>query len=58
MPLVSSQEQQQLVFDWNDSATPIPRNVSMSQLFEAQAARTPEATALISGDAEMTPMKI
>lgn len=46
IPLISAQEERKLVADWNATQTTIPRNASVAQLFEAQAARTPGAVAL------------
>jgi amino acid adenylation domain-containing protein/non-ribosomal peptide synthase protein (TIGR01720 family) len=45
LPLLTEAEQQQLIA-WNQTATGYPREASIQQLFEAQAARTPEAVAI------------
>ncbi|HEX9986362.1 MAG TPA: amino acid adenylation domain-containing protein [Thermoanaerobaculia bacterium] len=39
---------------WNDTAADYPANDCIHQLFEAQAARTPEAEALVVGDESLT----
>ncbi len=46
VPIISLREKQQLVSDWNATATVIPRHGSVAHLFESQAASTPEAVAL------------
>jgi amino acid adenylation domain-containing protein len=45
LPLLSEQERHQLLRAWNDTARPVPE-ATVVDLFEAQAARTPEALAL------------
>jgi amino acid adenylation domain-containing protein len=40
------EEQQQLLIDWNATATPLPESC-VHQLFEAQVRATPEATAVV-----------
>ena len=44
--LVGSGEQHQLLVEWNDTASDFGRERCVHELFEAQAARRPEATAL------------
>ena len=46
-------ERQQLLVDWNDTATPLPETC-VHQLFEAQAAATPDATAVVFGNEMLT----
>jgi len=46
VPIISPREKQQLVSDWNATATVIPRHGSVAHWFESQAASTPEAVAL------------
>jgi amino acid adenylation domain-containing protein len=41
-------EQQALLHDWNATAAAYPRTARIHELFEAQAARTPEASALVT----------
>ncbi|MFF4266233.1 amino acid adenylation domain-containing protein [Streptomyces virginiae] len=38
---------------WNDTAAPVP-DTGLAELFTAQARRTPDATALVAGDTELT----
>jgi non-ribosomal peptide synthetase component F len=44
--LLSEAERQQIIEGWNETAAVYPRELMVSELFEAQAARTPEAFAL------------
>ncbi|MBB6244980.1 amino acid adenylation domain-containing protein, partial [Rhodanobacter sp. MP1X3] len=39
---------------WNATAAPYPENVCIHQLFEAQVRKTPEATALVCGDDQLS----
>lgn len=52
LPLLTLQEQQQFT-QWNQTQAPYPQ-VSLSQLFEQQVAKTPEAVAVIEGDCTLT----
>ena len=46
LPLLAAPERQRLLTEWNDDRGRYPRRASAStQLFEAQAARTPDAVA-------------
>jgi amino acid adenylation domain-containing protein len=49
LPLLTSAERHQLAVEWNDMRADYPRASCLHQLFEAQAARTPDATALVFG---------
>ncbi len=42
-------ERHQLLVEWNDTRSPYPRQACLGPLFEAQAARTPDAVALAFG---------
>jgi amino acid adenylation domain-containing protein len=46
LPLLSESERQQLLFDWNDTQTNYPQDKCIHQLFEEQAAKTPDAVAV------------
>jgi amino acid adenylation domain-containing protein len=46
LPLLSPHEQQQLLLDWNATTLPYPSEQTVHGLFEAQAARTPDAVAV------------
>ncbi len=56
LPLLAPAERWQLLVGWNATATgqAEARELRLHQLFEAQAARTPEAEALVAGDARLT----
>ena len=52
--LLSAEERHRLLVEWNDTAVAYPREASIHQLFEQQAAATPEAVALVFGDERLT----
>ncbi len=54
LPLLSEPERRLVVETWNDTATDAPLNDCVAQLIEAQAARTPAATALVVGRERFT----
>jgi len=54
LPLLDAETRQQLLFDWNDTAADYPHESCAHQLFESQAALTPQAIALRFGEAEMS----
>ena len=45
--LLSEAQRQQLLVEWNATQTEYPRQHTLAELFAAQAARTPEAVALV-----------
>lgn len=49
LELLSAAKRQQLLFDFNQTASEYPRQATIHQLFEAQVERTPDATALLYG---------
>ena len=49
LPLMTPREKQQVLHDWNATGQPYPANVTLAQLFEEQARRTPDALALVAG---------
>ncbi|MEV6877478.1 amino acid adenylation domain-containing protein [Amycolatopsis sp. NPDC051128] len=53
LPLCDGSELRRILVDWNDTARDVPR-VSFPAVFEAQVARTPEATAVVSGDRRLS----
>lgn len=54
LSLLTAVEREKLLFEWNDNQTDYPKNQCIHQMFEAQVARTPEATALIFGEGRLT----
>jgi amino acid adenylation domain-containing protein len=54
LPLMGQAEQQALLAAWNDTARPYPQDGRIHQLFEAQAAKTPDAVALVFEGAQLT----
>jgi len=53
LPLLTSVERQQILVDWNQTATAYPP-FCLHQLFEQQALRTPAAIAVIAGGERIT----
>ncbi len=47
LPVITQVERHQLLVEWNDSLTEYPRESCFHELFEAQAARTPAAIAVV-----------
>jgi amino acid adenylation domain-containing protein len=54
LPLLPPAERARLLVEWNDTAAGYPRDRCIHELFEAQAGKTPEAVALVSGDERLT----
>ncbi|NET35554.1 MAG: amino acid adenylation domain-containing protein [Cyanothece sp. SIO1E1] len=52
--LLTPAERHQLLVEWNQTDADYPQAYCIHQLFEAQVAQTPEAIALIFGDAQLT----
>src|SRR4029079_13838684 len=50
LELLTAGERHQLLVDWNHTAWPYPQHRLLHELFEEQAARRPEAPALIAGE--------
>jgi amino acid adenylation domain-containing protein len=49
LALLAPQERDQLLVEWNDTGTAAPEELCLHHLFQAQAERAPEATALVHG---------
>lgn len=49
LPLQSPADRHEAVVRWNDTALPVPDRTCIHHLFEAQAARTPDAVAVACG---------
>ncbi|MDT5268370.1 MAG: hypothetical protein QOH49_556 [Acidobacteriota bacterium] len=54
LPLLAAAERHEALVEWNDAATPFPRDKSIQQLFEEQAERTPDNVALNFGGERLT----
>ena len=54
LPLVTAGERELVVVEWNQTARDYPRNRCVHQLVEDQAARRPNAPAVILGDRQLT----
>ena len=54
LPLLSEMETRRLVHEWNDTDGDYPRGVCIHQLFEARAAGTPDAVAVVCGERTLT----
>ncbi len=54
LPLLSAAEIEQQLVQWNDTAIEYPRHLTLHQLFESQAAATPDAIALVYEDEQLT----
>jgi len=54
LPLLTEPERRQLLAAWNDTAAEFPRDKCIHELFEAQAAATPQAVAVVYEDSRLT----
>ncbi|RKQ33480.1 non-ribosomal peptide synthetase [Oceanobacillus halophilus] len=54
IPILTNQERNQLLVEWNKPTISYPRNSSINQLFEEQVKLHPDNVALVFGDKEMT----
>ena len=54
LPMLSAQERHQLLYGWNDTAAEYPGEKCIHTLFEEQVARTPDATALVFEEQELS----
>ncbi|MFZ5918977.1 MAG: amino acid adenylation domain-containing protein [Chloroflexota bacterium] len=54
LPLLTEAERQQLVVTWNQTEAPYPAGLCVHELFAAQAARTPEAAAVVYEGQQMS----
>ncbi|MEV6827027.1 non-ribosomal peptide synthase/polyketide synthase [Amycolatopsis sp. NPDC051102] len=49
LPLLTAAEERRLLTEWNDTALDVPE-ATVTELFESQAQRSPDETALVAGD--------
>ena len=54
LPLLTPIERHQLLVEWNATKTDYPKDKCIHQLFEEQAARTPDAIALVFEDQQLS----
>jgi amino acid adenylation domain-containing protein len=54
LPLMGEQERHQLIVEWNQTEASFPGDKGFHHLFEAQAERTPDATALVFKDEQLS----
>src|SRR5262249_53593454 len=54
LPLLTMAERHQLLVEWNRTQTSYPVDQCVHRVFEARATETPEATALIFGEYQLT----
>jgi polyketide synthase PksJ len=54
LPLMSEAERRRLLVEWNATRAPLPREALVHELVEAQARRTPEATAVVFHDGQLS----
>ncbi|TGU43464.1 hypothetical protein EN829_072100, partial [Mesorhizobium sp. M00.F.Ca.ET.186.01.1.1] len=52
--MLTAHEKQELLVHFNDTAALYPAESTLSQLFEDQAQKTPEQTAIVFGDKRLT----
>ena len=52
--ILPPQERKRLLVDWNATAAPLPAENTVHAMFAAQAARTPQAIAVVQGDDRLT----
>ncbi len=54
LPMLTASEQQQLLVEWNDTQADYPQDKCIHQLFEEQVERTPDATAVVFENQQLT----
>ena len=54
IPLMDQEEFDKVVFEWNRTRTPYPRDKTLVQLFEEQVRRTPDKTAAVFSGKSLT----
>jgi amino acid adenylation domain-containing protein len=54
LPMLAADEQRKLLVEWNDTQRDFPSSKCLHELFEEQAARTPDAVALTYAGEELT----
>jgi amino acid adenylation domain-containing protein len=54
IPMLTSQEENQILKEWNNTITDYPKDKCVHQLFEAQVKKTPEAIAVVFENEQIT----
>jgi amino acid adenylation domain-containing protein len=54
LPLLTEAERRQVLVEWNRTRSSYPRDRCIHELFEEQAARTPEAVAVVCGQEQLS----
>ena len=54
LPMLTRDEERTLLVEWTDTHRDYPKEKTLIQLFSEQAARTPDAVALVSGNTRLT----
>ena len=54
LPIMDEAERTRVVYDWNATAVDYPKQATVAQLFAAQAARTPNAVAVVGEQQSLT----
>ncbi|MBW4680494.1 MAG: amino acid adenylation domain-containing protein [Microcoleus vaginatus WJT46-NPBG5] len=54
LPLLTENERQQLLFEWNNTEIDYPQTVCIHQVFEAQVEQTPDAVAVVCEGEHLT----
>jgi amino acid adenylation domain-containing protein len=54
LDMLTAEERQRLLVDWNDAARDYPRDRCVHELFEAHVERAPESIALVDGDRRLS----
>jgi amino acid adenylation domain-containing protein/non-ribosomal peptide synthase protein (TIGR01720 family) len=54
LPLTGEEDRRRTAVEWNDTAQDYPADRGVPELFEEQVRRTPDATALVCGDARLS----
>jgi amino acid adenylation domain-containing protein len=54
LPLITDAERGEMLAEWNETRREFPADALLHSVFEAQAERTPEAVAVVFGDAQLT----
>src|SRR5207253_3668208 len=54
LPLLTREERERLLVTWNDTRRELGEDQRLHELFEDQAARTPDSVALVFGESALT----